>query len=174
MNVNEAIYGRNSCRSFHMNQTIEAERVRSILKAGMQAPSGKNLQPWKFTVVDNVELIKELGSLCKFSRFVCNASSLIFVYLDKELSYDYKKDTLAIGACVQNMLLAAHEKKVASCWIGEISDQSDLVDEKLNIPQNRELMAVLAIGIENTAVTSRLKRSLRTSLDQKIDFWYEK
>ena len=92
MNVIEAITGRHSCRKFCINQKIAKESISSILESGMQAPSGKNLQPWKFTVVDNSKLISEIGALCTYSKFICNASCLIFVYLDTAVSYDYKKD----------------------------------------------------------------------------------
>lgn len=66
MNVIEAITGRHSCRKFCINQKIAKESISSILESGMQAPSGKNLQPWKFTVVDNSKLISEIGALCTY------------------------------------------------------------------------------------------------------------
>lgn len=171
MNVIEAINGRHSCRKFCMNQKIAKESISSILESGMQAPSGKNIQPWKFTVVDNSKLISEIGALCTYSKFICNASCLIFVYLDTAVSYDYKKDAMAIGACIQNMLLAAHEQNLGSCWIGEILDREE-IGAKLGIPSERELMAVLAIGTENTVMTSRMKKTERLKLEQKVDFWY--
>lgn len=172
MNVVEAIYGRHSCRRFCKDQRIEKGVIRSILEAGIQAPSGKNIQPWRFAVVDDRKLIGDISTLCKYSKFIGKASSLIFVYLDTEFSYDYKKDAMAVGACIQNMLLAAYEHHIGGCWIGEILDREDEVCEILNVPSYRELMAVLALGVEDTVLTSRIKRTERTELDLKVDFWY--
>lgn len=172
MNIIEIIYERHSCRRFCKNQTIDREIVRSILKAGMQAPSGKNTQPWRFIVIDDGKLIADIGALCIYSKFISNASSLIFVCMDTEISYNYKKDTMSIGASIQNMLLAACEYQLGSCWIGEILDKENEIRKLINISSNRELMAVLALGIENTGMNSRMKKADRIELEQKIDFWY--
>ncbi len=172
MSIIETIYQRHSCRKFCKYQTIDGEIIRSILEAGIQAPSGKNVQPWRFIVVDDVKLISDIGSLCTYSKFICSASSLIFVCMDTDTSYDYKKDTMAIGACMQNMLLSACEHQLGSCWIGEILDSEEEVRNIINIPPNRELMAVLALGIENIGMTSRMKKAGRIELEQKIDIWY--
>lgn len=172
MNTIETIYERHSCRRFCKNQIIDREIVRNILQVGIQAPSGKNIQPWRFIVVDDGKLIADIGALCVYSRFICDAASLIFVCMDTETSYDYKKDAMAIGACMQNMLLVACEHQLGSCWIGEILDREDDVRKIINIPPDRELMAVLALGIENIGATSRMKKTGRIDLNQKIDFWY--
>lgn len=50
MNTLEAIAARRSIRRFKPDPVPE-EALRTILTAGMQAPSGKNRQPWEFIVV---------------------------------------------------------------------------------------------------------------------------
>ena len=50
----DAIEGRRSTPSFD-GSPIPAEDLRAILDAGMQAPSGYNMQPWRFVVVQSTE-----------------------------------------------------------------------------------------------------------------------
>jgi nitroreductase len=71
---------------------------------------------------------------------------LIAVYLDTETMYNKTKDIQAIGAAIQNMLLACCDLGLGAVWLGEILNQSDKVNLILNCPASLELMAVLAIG----------------------------
>jgi nitroreductase len=71
---------------------------------------------------------------------------LIAVFLDNSLSYDRTKDCQAIGACIQNMLLAVHSMGLGAVWLGEILKSKDKVLELIGGPSELELMAVLAIG----------------------------
>ena len=50
MNVLEVIASRRSIRKFK-DHTVPDEIIRKILTAAIQAPSGKNRQPWRFVVV---------------------------------------------------------------------------------------------------------------------------
>jgi len=68
------------------------------------------------------------------------------VFLDKDESYDRTKDIQAIGACIQNMLLAIHALGLGGVWLGEILKNKDKVSKVLDAPDNLELMAVVALG----------------------------
>jgi nitroreductase len=50
MNTRKAIATRRSVRKFKPDP-IPDEALTAILTAGIQAPSGKNRQPWRFVVV---------------------------------------------------------------------------------------------------------------------------
>ena len=50
MEVFEAIKTRRTIRSFKKKAT--EEQVRKLLLAGVQAPSGSNVQPWEFIIID--------------------------------------------------------------------------------------------------------------------------
>ncbi len=71
---------------------------------------------------------------------------LVPVFLDRQESYDYTKDCQAVGACVQNMLLALHSFNLGAVWLGEILKNKDRVLEILGLPDRLELMAVVAVG----------------------------
>ena len=75
-----------------------------------------------------------------------NAAVLIPVFLDKDSSYDRVKDCQAIGACLQNLLLAVHAHGLGATWIGEILKNKERVVTILELPERLELMAVVAVG----------------------------
>jgi nitroreductase len=70
----------------------------------------------------------------------------VSVFLDKEASYDYTKDCQAVGACIQNFLLALHSFDLGAVWVGEILKNKEKVIEILQLPDRIELMAVVAVG----------------------------
>ncbi|MGD0978771.1 MAG: nitroreductase family protein [Candidatus Bathyarchaeia archaeon] len=51
MEVDEAIRGRRSVRKY-TDRSVQAQLVREVLEAGTWAPSAKNGQPWRFTVLE--------------------------------------------------------------------------------------------------------------------------
>lgn len=53
----DSIFHRISVRRYEDKQ-VEKEKLMQILRAGMQAPSACNQQPWEFYVVTNPEKIK--------------------------------------------------------------------------------------------------------------------
>ena len=54
MLVEEAVKKRRSIRKFN-EKPVSDNQIRKILEAGTYAPSGKNGQPWRFTVLKGQE-----------------------------------------------------------------------------------------------------------------------
>jgi nitroreductase len=77
---------------------------------------------------------------------VASAPLLIAVFLDTEVSYNRDKDIMAIGAFIQNILLAVHARGLGAVWLGEILNRKEMVREALEVPETQELMAVIAVG----------------------------
>ncbi len=129
-------------------QSIEQEKLAYILQSATLAPSGKNIQSWRFVVVQqDKSLLQSIGDLMQYSKFAKTADCLICVFLDKKESYDYTKDCQAIGACIENMLLTATSLGIGSCWIGEILNRQTEVKELLQVDKDRyNLMAIVSLG----------------------------
>ena len=62
----ENIFHRVSIRKYE-DKPVEKEKILQILKAGMQAPSACNQQPWEFYVVTDKEKIRELSKATPYS-----------------------------------------------------------------------------------------------------------
>ena len=145
MNLEKLILERRSVRYFNKRQVNEGD-IQTVLKAAIWAPSGLNNQPWRFKVVrDDIEKDK-LAGFTKYAYIIKGAPVSICVFLDKTAVYNREKDILAIGACIQNMLLQAHAIGLGSGWLGEILNKKEEVREFLNVQADYELMAVVSLG----------------------------
>ncbi|WP_292465002.1 nitroreductase [Methanolobus sp.] len=151
------ILSRRSIREFTQTK-VPREDITTILNAGRWAPSGLNNQPWKFIVVQHKETMEKMAECTHYSKIVSNAPLLIAVYLDQNTMYNRTKDLQAVGAAIQNMLLASCELGLGAVWLGEILNNKEKVNLILSCPASMELMAVLAIGhpkIENTRASRK-------------------
>ncbi len=59
MDVYEAIEKRRTVRSF--KQGVSEEQLRKIILAGVKAPSGSNVQPWEFIIIDDPKIIEQIA-----------------------------------------------------------------------------------------------------------------
>ncbi len=84
--------------------------------------------------------------MTKYAHIVRAAPALISVFLDKSVMYNEVKDHQAAGACLQNMLLAVEALGLGAVWLGQILLNNEKVNEILDLSENFDLMAVLAIG----------------------------
>jgi nitroreductase len=138
---------RRSIRKF-ADKPVQAALVHEILEAGRWAPSGLNNQPWRFMTLGFTDPRRPpLRHCTKDGAIIGKAPLLIVVLLLRSAMYNSLKDHQSAGACIQNMLLAAHSLGLGSVWLGEILNQSERVLGYLGLPvADYELMAVLAIG----------------------------
>ena len=141
----DAIYQRRSVRHFS-DTPVDRNVVLEALKAASWAPSGLNNQPWRFAIVRDPEIKNRIAGLTRYATTIRAASVLVAAFLDHDASYDYTKDCQAIGAALQNLLLAVHGQGLGAVWIGEILKNKDQVRTVLELPERLELMAVIAIG----------------------------
>jgi nitroreductase len=61
MDVYEAIERRTTTRSF--SQGVSEMQLRKLLLAGVKAPSGSNVQPWEFIIIEDKDLIEKIAEL---------------------------------------------------------------------------------------------------------------
>ncbi len=143
--VLEAISNRRSIREF-TSQPIARDLLMEIITAGIWAPSGLNNQPWRFVIIRDHEIKSKLALLTHYAHIVHGSPALIAVYLDQKKMYDSVKDHQAAGACIQNMLLTAHELGLGAVWLGQILKNKNRVNDVLQLSNQYDLMAILAFG----------------------------
>ena len=76
---------------------------------------------------------------------------MIAIFLDTKSLDDkspsiYLRHTESIGAAIQNILLAAQEFDLDTCWISEILKYEDKVRGLLGVSDDLQLMAVITVG----------------------------
>ncbi|MBM3309542.1 MAG: nitroreductase family protein [Candidatus Altiarchaeales archaeon] len=159
MDVLNAIKSRRSVREF-TDEDVSDKQIESILEAGRWAPSGLNNQPWKFKVIRDLELKKKLAECTHYGKTLMNAPVSIAVFLDNSGVYDRTKDLQAMGACIQNMLLATHASGLGAVWLGEILKKRKQAEKILTVPEDCELMAVIAVGKPKNVKSSSSRKSM--------------
>ena len=108
---------RRSIRKFKSTQ-IKDEELKSVLKAGMYAPTGGNRQSPLFVVVQNKETLKKIDRLNskvlgKDTHPYFHAPTVILVFADKNKSTPVEDASLALG----NMFNAAASLGLGTCWV---------------------------------------------------------
>ena len=145
MEVLEAIRTRRSIRKYK-DLDVPDDLIDQILTAGTWAPSGMDNQPWRFAVIRDKKLKSDIAKLADQTRMVESAPVIIPVFFDHQASYDTTKDIQAMGACLQNMLLAIHGLGLGGVWLGQIRKNMDQVRVLCSAPESYELMAVIVLG----------------------------
>jgi nitroreductase len=163
----EGLLSRQSVRHF-TPEAVSPAQVCRILEAGIRAPSGLNNQPWKFVIVRAQKVRWELAELTKYSRIIREAPVCLAVFVDRSLVYHETKDYQAIGACIENILLAAHGLGLGAVWLGEILKNAEKVRTLLEVPAGNDLMAVIALGHPDHLEEKRERRSLEEVVLKEI------
>lgn len=163
MELLEGLFSRRSVRDF-TDAPVERDALLEIVRAGHWAPSGLNHQPWRFVLVRDPAVRSSLAGLTHYGRIVNTAPALIAVFIDSTAIYHPIKDYQGIGACLENMLLAAHGLGLGAVWLGEILKNAETVRTILQAPAGHELMALVAVGHP----AHRRQESTRLPLEQVL------
>jgi nitroreductase len=140
MDVFDAIKARRSVRKFEQ-RPIPEEVLSRILEAGRLAPSASNRQPWHFVVVKDLERKKRLSE-GRYAHFLTETPVVVAGCGDAEKSPRWYAVDVTIA--LQQMVLAATELGVGTCWIGSFDEEP--VRNCLKVPENFRVVAMLAIG----------------------------
>src|SRR5690554_4415591 len=117
MNVLDAIFSRRSIRKFTGEQ-VKEEDLKTILKAGFQAPSAHNYQPREYIVVKDKEILNKISEFHKYAKMLPNAGCGIVVCGDTSKQEEIGFLVEDCSASIQNMLLAAHGLGLGAVWCG--------------------------------------------------------
>lgn len=147
METLEAIFTRRSVRNF-TDKTISEVDLRDLLKAGMQAPSAKNEQPWHFIVIDKAEILHAIPAFHPYADMLYAAPLAILVCSDRRLELKRASWIQDCSAATENILLAAHAKGLGAVWLGVFPDAERVqgMQTLLGLPPEIRPMALIAVG----------------------------
>ena len=163
---------RFSCRSFDTTP-LDRETVENILEAARWAPNGGNLQPWRFVIVLDPEKRRAVAGAAYGQGFLALAPVVIAVCaVPDESATKYGprgrelyclQDT---AAAAENILLAATERGLGSCWVGAFDEAA--IGRALELPRSWRPVALIALGRPTEAEPQRSRRPL-----SEISLWLE-
>lgn len=142
-----SIFRRISVRKYE-DKPVEKEKIMQILKAGMQAPSACNQQPWEFYVVTDKKKIEALSKMTPYTGCAAKAPVvLVSAYrLEGLVAPAFAQIDMSIAQ--ENIWLETDALGLGGVWIGiaPMQDRMNLVHEILNLPKNLEVFSLFALG----------------------------
>lgn len=180
--VIENILTRRSIRKYQDRQ-IKVEELEQILLAGSYAPSGMNMQSWKFIAIQNKEVLKEVNEAIRQtillnkdnpyyerllekakdekSNFLFNAPTYVIVSNLKDNPNAMADSALAIG----NMMLAAHSLGIGSCWLNQLprlcqySPMREFLS-KIGVPEDHLVFGSFTLGYPDEVVNKTKRQDV--------------
>ncbi|MBL7169745.1 MAG: nitroreductase family protein [Candidatus Aenigmarchaeota archaeon] len=150
MDVFDCIESRRSVRSYE-RKDVPNELLSQVLTAGTLAPSAGNSQEWEFLIIRDTERKRKLSEAALHQAHVRDAPVVIVVLANEEkIGYRFKergKQVYAIqdtAACIQNMLLVAHDLGLGACWVGAF-DEDEVRDVTL-APNHCRPVGLITLG----------------------------
>lgn len=180
------IKGRRSVRAFS-DRPLEREDLESLIEAARWAPSPTNRQPWKFLTVTSPalmarmrervaaqgqELLKLAGEdapalddYLKNFVFFSEAPLVIALLLRRtrsrlgeESNLEADSGLLALGAAMQNVLLAAAAAGMAACPMTGPLIARQALEDALEIKDPWQLKALIPVGWPSEEIPSPPER----------------
>lgn len=143
----QAIFTRRSVRNF-TSRAVSEEDLQDLLRAGMQAPSAKNEQPWHFVVIDDPELLHAIPDFHPYAKMLMDAPLAILICSDRKLEIKRASWLQDCSAATENILLAAHAKGLGAVWLGIFPDSTRVsgMQKLVNLPKDVRPVSLVAVG----------------------------
>ena len=156
--VLSTIMARRSVRKY-IDKPVEHEKLDVIVRAGINAPSGSNRQPWIVRVVEDQQLIDRVTQVFKqenaeqvqrdknFKNMFRNAPNLICVCTPANGGGE-----LDAGLLGENMMLAAQAMGLGTCCLGGpvrfllSNEKARFFLDSLDIPSDYKLLYIIGVG----------------------------
>ena len=162
-----------NCRNNGRNQQTfgihdpDKDTIEKLIKAGIQAPSAMNVQPWAFGVIQDKALMQKISDDTK-AYLLASISAKPYLegyrqlFSNPEFNIFYKAPVLLAvfakpegpnASCdctlaAQNIMLAAHSLGLGSCWIGFAQDFMDRpeIKARYKVPEQCRFVSALSLG----------------------------
>ncbi|MCZ2110324.1 MAG: nitroreductase family protein [Dehalococcoidia bacterium] len=138
MNVFDAVRTVLAVREYE-DRAVPQEVIRKVVEAAHLTASSMNAQPWRFVVVEEREMLEQLGAAARTGPYIAGAAFAVVV--------GHEPSRFGMSDCsraVQSMVLTAWEEGVGSNWAG--FGGLEAVNELLGIPSDIEIVAIVPFG----------------------------
>ncbi len=144
------------------SEPVTDEQLNIILRCGMKAPSARNNQPWKFTIIRDEPTMKEINDTALPGNIMVVVSGL---ESDNSTTSDFD-----CGLATENMFIALHGLglggRIYGSPAGKINSQKNLFE----IPEGYKAVVVLRIGNVDKSVDAVSAASPRKSPEEVINY----
>ncbi|MCD7898612.1 MAG: nitroreductase family protein [Bacteroides sp.] len=142
--VMDNILSRKSVRKYQ-DKSIEPEKMDLLMRAGMAAPSGRDVRPWEFVIVNERARLDTMAASLPYAKMLTHAPCAIIVCGDSARSFYWYLDC---SAAAQNILLAAESIGLGAVWTAAYpyEDRMKVVSETLELPAHILPLCVIPVG----------------------------
>lgn len=147
----DTIMNRYSVRSY-TGEKVSPEQIETLLRAGMAAPSGMNLQPWRFVVVTDPA---KMDAMTPWGADTWKAAGTIIVVCGKTTMGDGNEPnplwTADCSAVTENILLAAKAMGLGAVWNAcyPFDDFWHQTQRELGLPEDVIPFSIVPVGYES-------------------------
>lgn len=146
MAVLEQIRQRYSVRKYE-DRPVEPEKLEAVLEAARLAPSARNVQEWRFVVVQDAAMRTRLVEAAFGQAFVGQAAAVIAccaTNTDYVMRCGQAAHPIDLAIAMEHMALQAVEEGLGTCWIG--SFEPEQIRTLLDIPDDIAVVELLTLG----------------------------
>ena len=157
----EQIQQRYSVRSYQ-KRPVEKEKLETILQAARLAPSAKNIQEWRFIVVQDTDTRKKLRVAANNQAFVGEAPVVIVcctAISDYVMRCGHLAYPIDVAIAMEHMALQAVEEGLGTCWVGSFYE--DQVKTILAIPATARVVELLTLGYPSDTLRDKSRLALK-------------
>ena len=163
----DTIYSRRSIRKYQ-DKPVEKEKIETLLKAAMAAPSAMNFKPWEFVVVTEQDKLDAIRASLMFGKF--NAPIAIAVCGNTSLFKNPMSAKFWVQDCsaaTQNILLAAVNLGLGTVWCGvhPVHNFTKRISEIFGLPRHVIPLNVIYVGYPDE------EKPARTQYDPDRVYW---
>ena len=169
--VTDLMMSRRSIRAYK-DKAISRETLNEILKCGINAPNGKNLQSYEIRVIDSPALIDSITKAVVtdkpdiahrdgFKNIFVNAPCVVCIAYDT----NYDMAQIDCGLLGENIILAAWTKGIGSCcqgssarWILDSPSAKPYLD-RMAFSKGYELLYCIALGYPDETPDAKPRRN---------------
>jgi len=110
------IFERMSIRKFE-DKPVEKEKLETVLRAAMAAPSAGNQQPWEFYIVTDKTMLEKLSKVSPYAGYTKNApAAIVSAYREKVWAPEYAQIDMSIA--MENIWLSCSDQGLGGVWLG--------------------------------------------------------
>jgi len=145
----------------YQDRAVEEDKLNQVLEAGHLAPSASNRQEWKFVVVRDPGLRRQLARAAHGQSFVAEAPVVIVACATETqhvMPCGHPSYLVDVAIAIDHMTLAARQLGLGSCWIGAFDQQE--VKKILGIPAPVAVVELLPIGYPTDWPAARPRKPL--------------
>lgn len=151
--INNIICCRRSIRRFKQDP-IPEKILLNMINAARLAPSGANIQPCQFIIVNDPDLVKNIFPHLKWAAYIKpfgdppeGERPVVFIAVLIDLNMKFEKGEVDAAAAIQNILITACGYDIGTCWLKSINKNE--ICRLLNVPDSYKLDSIIAVGYKN-------------------------